>query len=506
MSVIEKMSPTSGEELGEFPISTPDEVNQAVARARQAAPRWAARTLQERFEPLGRLREIIERRGDEYARRISEDTGKAVLDALMTEVLVVGLFIDHYRQRAPKILKEKKVWPGMLFPGKKAHIEYFPMGTVGVIAPWNFPFQLSMVPLISALIGGNTVVLKPSEVTPLTGELMRELFQEANFPEGVVEIVQGDGSTGKALVEAEIDMVFFTGSVATGRKVMAAAAKKPIPVELELGGKDAMIVCADANLKRAARGALWGGLVNGGQMCTSVERLFVLESVHDEFVALLKEELEAISVGEGDDDDMGAITFPPQLQIIEAHLKSAKKAGAEVLAGGKRLERPGNFFAPTLLTGVTPDMEIYREETFGPVIPVIKVNSEAEAVRLANDHQYGLTGSIWTSDLNKGRRIASQLRCGQVSVNDLVQSVGNPKLPFGGVKSSGFGRYHGDEGLLSFMQPKAVMVAGGRLNTEAVWFPYKGKYPHMLRLFKSVLGGRWVSVGKSFVDLMRTKP
>jgi acyl-CoA reductase-like NAD-dependent aldehyde dehydrogenase len=504
MSVIEKISPVTGEKLGEFPISTAEEVEQAVARARRAFGPWRDRSLDERFEVLGRVRDIIDKRGEEFARRISEDTGKALLDALMTELLVVPLFIDHYKRSAHKVLKDEKVWPGLLFPGKKAHIEYFPMGVIGVIAPWNFPFQLSMVPVISALIGGNTVVLKPSEVTPLTGELMRELFAEAGVPEGVVEVVQGDGSTGAALVDADIDMVFFTGSVATGRKVMAAAAKKPIPVELELGGKDAMIVCADANLKRAARGAVWGALINGGQMCTSVERLFVEESVHDEFVELLRREIDAIVVGDTEDVDMGAVTFPPQLKIIEDHVAQAKDAGAKILCGGARIDRPGMFFAPTLLTDIDPEMEIYTEETFGPVLPVIKVRDEAEAIRLANEHQYGLTGSVWTSDLDKGRRLASQMECGQVGVNDLVQSVGNPKLPFGGVKSSGFGRYHGEQGLLTFMHAKAVMVASGRANSEAVWFPYHGKYKHMTKLFHSVLGGQWLGVGKAFVNLLRT--
>ncbi|MFP4601122.1 MAG: aldehyde dehydrogenase family protein, partial [Persicimonas sp.] len=290
MTVIEKHSPVTGDKLGEYPISTPDEVEEAVGRARSAFPAWRDRSLEDRMEVLMRVREVIKERGDEFARRISEDTGKALMDALMTEILVVPLFIDHYRKRAAKILAPEKVWPGMLFPGKKAHVEYFPRGVIGVISPWNFPFQLSMVPVISALIGGNTVVLKPSEVTPMTGELMRELFEEAGVPAGVVEVVQGDGSTGAALVGADIDMVFFTGSVATGRKVMAEASKKPIPVELELGGKDAMIVCADANLRRAAKGAIWGALINCGQMCISVERLFVVEEIYDDFVELLRAE------------------------------------------------------------------------------------------------------------------------------------------------------------------------------------------------------------------------
>jgi acyl-CoA reductase-like NAD-dependent aldehyde dehydrogenase len=503
MSVIEKHSPVTGEKLGEYHVSTAEEVGEAVARARSAFPAWRDRSLDDRFEALMRVRNLIRQRGEEYAQRISDDTGKALLDALMTEILVVPLFIDHYRRRAEKILQSHKVWPGVLFPGKKAHIEYFPRGVIGVISPWNFPFQLSMVPVISALIGGNTVVLKPSEVTPMVGELMRELFEDAGMPEGVVEVVQGDGSTGAALVESDIDMVFFTGSVATGRKVMAEAAKKPIPVELELGGKDAMIVCADANLKRAAKGAVWGALVNCGQMCISVERLFVVEEVYDQFVDMLRAEMERLQVGDPHDSDVGAMTFPPQIDLIERHVRQAVEKGAKILSGGERLERKGLYFEPTLITEVDTGMEIYAEESFGPVLPVIKVKDEEEAIRLTNDHKFGLTGSVWTRDLDKGKRIASRMECGQVGVNDVVQSVGNPKLPFGGVKSSGFGRYHGDEGILTFMHPKAVMVTRGLASSEPVWFPYHGKYDHMVELFQGVLDGKWLSVGKAFVQLVR---
>ena len=241
-----------------------------------------------------------------------------------------------------------------------------------------------MVPTVSALIAGNTVVLKPSEVTPLTGEIMDEIFRRIGLPRGVVEVIQGEGSTGAALCEADVDKLFFTGSVATGRKVMAAAAKKPIPVELELGGKDAMIVCADANLERAARAAVWGGLVNCGQMCISVERIFVEDAVHDRFVTLLEREVDKVRVGGPDEHaDMGPMTFPRQLETVERHLRGAIAAGAKVLRGGKRLDRPGQFFAPTLITEVTTDMEIYREETFGPVLPVVRVKDADEAVRLS---------------------------------------------------------------------------------------------------------------------------
>ncbi len=495
MGVIEKYSPVTGEKLGEFPIGTKEEVDRAVSRARAAFPGWRDAGLKRRLEVLGRIRRVIQAEGEEYARRISADTGKPLVDSLMGELLSVPMFLDYYEKVAPRVLRRRKVKTPLVFAGKKSYVEYFPMGVVGIISPWNYPFSLSVLPMISALIGGNAVVLKPSEVTPITGEVIREVFSKIEVPQGVVEVVQGDGSTGAALVESDVDKVFFTGSLATGRRVMEAAAKKPIPVELELGGKDAMIVCADANLRRAARGAVWGGLQNCGQLCVSVERIFVVESVHDRFVELLKQEIEKVRVGAPEEDpEMGPLTFDRQLEIVDAHVRQAVEAGAKVVFGGERREGPGQFYRPTLLVGVTPEMLVYREETFGPVLPVIRVADEDEAVRLANDHVYGLTGSVWTSDVNRGIELASRLECGQVNVNDVVVSVANPVLPFGGVKASGFGRYHGQEGLIAFMHQKAIMAGKDRADDEPFWFPYKRKYPDILKAFHLLLRGKLLSV------------
>ncbi len=500
----DKFSPVDGRKLGTYEISTASDVEAAVARAREAAPRWRDLSLDQRFSYFDRIREIIRREGERYAQQISEDTGKPLVDSLMTELMSIPLFIDYYEKEAPKALKRRRLMPQLLFPGKTSYIEYFPKGVVGIISPWNFPFQLAVIPMISALIGGNTVVLKPSEVTPITGELIRELFEEASFPKGVVEVLQGDGSTGAALTGSDVDMIFFTGSVATGRKVMAAAAEKPIPVELELGGKDAMIVCEDAHLERAARAAVWGGFLNCGQMCVSVERLFVVESIYDEFVELVREEVARLRVGAPDEgSDMGPLTFSGQLGVVARHVEDAREKGATIAAGGKSKEGPGQFFEPTLVLDVTTDMEIYREETFGPVLPVIKVADDEEAIRMANDHKYGLTGSVWTGDKKRGIELASRMESGQTSVNDLVTSVGNPALPFGGVKQSGFGRYHGHEGLYSFMHQKAIMVSGDFMSVEPFWFPYAAKYPTVFRTFKGLLGGNMVTALKGFWDMIQ---
>jgi acyl-CoA reductase-like NAD-dependent aldehyde dehydrogenase len=504
-ATFEKRSPVTGERLAEYHVSSEAEVRAAVARARSAFGSWKQTSLERRLELLLRIKEVVKTHGEEYARRISEDTGKPYVDSLLTELMSVPLFLDYYKGEAPKILARKKVPGSILFPGKTSYVEHFPIGVIAIISPWNFPFQLSVVPIVSALIAGNTAVLKPSEVTPITGEIIREIFQRIGLPTGVLEVVQGDGGTGAALCDADVDKIFFTGSVATGRKVMAAAAKKPIPVELELGGKDAFIVCADANLERAAKACAWGGLVNCGQMCTSVERIFVEAKVHDRFVELLAREVEKVTVGGPDEHaDMGPMTFPRQIDTVERHVRDAIEKGAKILIGGRRLERPGQFYAPTLLTEVHTDMEIYREETFGPVLPVVKVESADEALRLANEHQYGLVGSVWTSDVKKGLAIASKMECGQVCVNDVVVSVGNPKLPFGGIKNSGFGRYHGPEGLLAFSHQKAIMVDRGYLATEPFWFPYKNKYDAMKDVFHGLLGGSVPKVVRGFLSLRKS--
>lgn len=501
--MIRKNDPATGAPLGEFPISSPEVVQEAVQRARRAFPAWSQLSVDERIQRLEKLRKVIAEHGDDYAQRISLDTGKPLGDSLLTELMSIPLFIDYYKKTASTVLGRRRVPGSILFPGKAGYIEYFPMGVIGVISPWNFPFQLSMIPIISALIAGNTVVLKPSEITPLTGEVIRDCFARIGLPLGVLEVVQGDGATGAALVEADIDKIFFTGSLATGRRVMSAAAKKPIPVELELGGKDAMIVCHDAHLERAAKAAAWGGFVNCGQMCVSVERLFVVDSVHDRFVQLVKNEVDAIRVGAPNEDaDIGPLTSAAQRDIVARHVESARSEGATILSGGSAIERDGHFFEPTLITNVTPEMTIYKEETFGPVLPVIRVKDEQEALRLANAHEYGLNGSVWTRDTKRGVELASQMQCGQCSVNELVTSVGNPALPFGGVKSSGFGRYHGPEGLIAFSHQKAIMVDRGWLKSEPFWFPYAGKYDTLQSVFQGLLAGNLPKAAASLTKLI----
>ena len=502
--LLEKHSPVTGARLGEFPIAESEAVDAAVARARTAFQGWRETPLEVRLEALNRGREVLAEHAERYARRIAEDTGKPVFEALMFELAVIPMFLDHYLKRAPKLLARRRVSTPLALTGKAGYIEHFPRGVIGVIAPWNFPFQLAVIPVISALISGNTAVLKPSEVTPISGEVVADFFNRLGLPPSVVEIVQGDGGTGAALCRADVDMLFFTGSVATGRKVMAAAAARPIPVELELGGKDAFVVCADANLERAAEACVFGSMANCGQACVSVERVFVVDAVHDRFVELVKNKLARLKVGGPDEQaDMGPMTFARQVEIVERHVAAARTAGARVLTGGARLAREGLFYPPTLLTDVRPDMEIYREETFGPVLPVIRVRDEEEAIRLANDSEFGLAASVWTQDTAKGLRIASRLECGQVMVNDVFSAVGHPGLPFGGVRSSGIGRYHGDEGLLTFTNTRAILVDRGKADYDPIWYPYKDKLEAAFDVFRGVATKKIAKVIKGFLGLRK---
>lgn len=506
MESIKKINPVTGEEIGTFPAASREEVQAAVSRARRAFPAWRDTPLDERLSMLSRLKEVLRDRTEEFARRISKDTGKPLVDSLTTDLLSLPLFLDYYRKEAPRILGRRKVKTPLLFFPRKSYLEHMPMGVIAVISPWNFPFQLSVVPAISALIAGNTVVLKPSSTTPITGEVIREMFSDAGLADGVLEVIQGGGAIGAALIEAEVDKIFFTGSVETGRRVMAAAARRPIPVELELGGKDAMIVLEDANLERAARAAVWGGLLNCGQMCTAVERVLVVRPVYRRFIDLVREKMTKIRTGgPGEDAEMGPLTTHDQREVVRKQVDEAVREGAEVILGGEQPEGPGFFYPPTLITGVTPKMSVYREETFGPVLPVIPVADADEAVCLANRHQYGLTASVWTRDVKKGMELASRLEAGQVNVNDVAVSVMNPALPFGGVKSSGFGRYHGPEGLLSFTHPKAIMVSRGLLDSEPFWFPYAGKFPVMLKAFQSFLEKKPGRLLGAIVTLFRAR-
>ena len=477
------------------PSATPnadERVAAAVERARAAQAAWGALSLRRRVRHMRALRGVLVRRMDHVIDVIREETGKPAIEALGHEVMIVAGLIKAYEKRAPRVLGPKRVGTGILVT-KGATKLYEPFGVVGVISPWNFPFSMPGIPTVAALFAGNAVVIKPSEVTPRTGALLAELAREA-IPEhpDLVQVVQGRGDAGAALVRAGLGKIAFIGSPGTGRRILAGAAETLTPVVMELGANDVAIVCEDADLDRAAAGIVWGGDANAGQVCMSVERALVPERIYDRFAAAVRREMEALRVGGGSGDyDVGRLIFPPQRDVIQASVDDAVAHGARVVVGGTPAGDGGLAYAPTLIVDATPAMALNTHETFGPVLPLVRVKDEDEAVRIANAGPFGLNASVWTKSRAKGRRIAGRLQAGMVMVNDVLINFGIPELPYGGVKQSGFGRMMGDKGLLEFSQVKAIADTRIALKRELFWFPYNAKQLALLkRLTKTVFGTR----------------
>ncbi|MGE7120297.1 aldehyde dehydrogenase family protein [Peribacillus sp. NPDC046944] len=504
----EVYSPATGKKIAELDETPLESIPQLYIKSRQAFLNWSKLPIAERLNYLKRLRFLMVEKMDELAETISKDTGKVKIEALVADIMPTIDAIKHIEKHAAKALSRQKASTPLMLIGKKSYIEYMPRGTVLVISPWNYPFQLAMVPILNALIGGNTVISKPSEVTPLVGISMDDLFQEAGFPEGVIQFAHGGKELGAALTEQKPDYIFFTGSVRTGKIIGEVAAKQLIPTTLELGGKDPMIVFGDANLERAVNGALWGAFTNSGQVCMSVERVYVERTVYKEFLSLLKEKTTALRQGTQLTDDVGSMTFPAQLDIVADHLDDALNKGAIMESGSIPHDwKKGStyFIPPTILSNIDHSMKIMNEETFGPVLPVVPFDSEEEAVRLANDSQYGLNSSVWSMDEEKANRVARQLVTGAVTINDVLITVANHGLPFGGAKQSGIGRYHGEQGMRIFCHEKAIMQDKGKKNSEIQWYPYEGKYPRFLSLFQHYFSAKtnWIKFGREYMELLK---
>ncbi len=444
-------SPATGELLGTLPVHSDEDVSAAVARARRAGLVWSALGHAERRSHLLDYRRELVRRMDEIIEVVHRENGKPRADAAAELMLVVN-HLTHAANRAETLFAPRSVSSGML-ANYKSKVTYHPYGVIGVIGPWNYPIFTPMGSIGYALAAGNTVVFKPSELTPLSGKLLVECAQAAIPIPDVLQLVTGFGETGAALARSKVDKIAFTGSPSTGRRVMAAAAENLTPVVLELGGKDAMIVAADADLDKAARAAVFGGLTNSGQACISIERVYVADAVYDQFVNLVVDYAKRIRVGDDDEAHYGAMTMEKQIEIVREHLTEALAQGARALIGGLSAIR-GRFIDPTILVDVTSNMKIMREETFGPVLPIMRVSNADEAVRLANESTYGLGSAVFAKE--GAERLADRLRAGMTSVNSVIAFAGMPSLPFGGVGESGFGRIHGDEGMLEFARVKAT--------------------------------------------------
>ncbi|MBP9109751.1 MAG: aldehyde dehydrogenase family protein [Pyrinomonadaceae bacterium] len=475
-SEIISYDPATGEEVGRVALTPVEAVGQAVSDGRRAFSKWKSTSFAERSRLVMAAREVLLADMDEVASLISRESGKPVAEAFSMEIAPVLDLMQYFARNTEKMLRPAKIGIGIYgLMGRSSRIVYHPLGVVGIIPAWNYPFSIPLGEATMALMAGNTVVIKPSELTPMIGLKIGEIFEKASFPENTVQILSGEGATGAALVEAAPDKIMFTGSVATGKKIAAAAAKNLTSVVLELGGKDPMIVFADANLDLAAGAAVWGAFCNAGQSCSSVERLYVEESVAEELTRKIIEKTKQLKQGTGDQPDVsiGAMSSERQIKIVEDHVEDFRAAGAKIETGGQRnptLE--GLFYEPTVITGAHNEMRAMQEETFGPTLPIATFSTEEEAIRLANDSEFGLTASVWTGNRARGERVAQSIEAGSVCVNEVLYTHGIGQTPWGGFKNSGRGRTHGREGLMELVQPQHIHVNKLALMPDAWWMPY----------------------------------
>jgi acyl-CoA reductase-like NAD-dependent aldehyde dehydrogenase len=490
---IEVHNPATGESIASVPAVAVGEVAGIVARARAAQPGWQALGFEGRARILRRAQKWVVDNSDRIARTIVSETGKAYEDAQVAEVNYAAGAFGFWAKNAPGYLADEKVRSSSPFVlGRRLVIRYAPVGVVGVIGPWNYPLTNSFGDCIPALAAGNACVLKPASLTPLTSLLMAEGLRECGLPEDVLIVMPGGGDAGSELID-HVDYVMFTGSTEVGRKVMERAAKTLTPVGLELGGKDPMLVLADADLERAANAAVYYSMQNGGQTCISVERVYVEEPAYHDFVARVERKLRELRQGAPGDPgaiDVGAVTSPPQVDLIDSHVRDAVAKGARALVGGRRGEGPGDFYEPTLLVDVDHSMECMTEETFGPTLPVMRVRDAVEAVRLANDSPYGLQASVWTKDLAKGERLARQLESGVVCVNDAQLNYFALELPMGGWKESGLGVRHGADGIRKYTRKQSLLVTRFAPRKEVHMFPYRARTTRLLGRLVGFLYGR----------------
>lgn len=476
-----------GSSLGTYPVADRSAVEQAVARARDASSGWAAVPVEERAALVGRVERVLVDRLDALVEALGAMTGRPSVETVSGELLPVLETARWIRLNAVAALADEAREASPLFMGSSFVVRYTPAGVTAVISPWNYPFQLSAVPVLTALAAGNAVVLKPSEVTPGAGPILEEVLREAGLPDGVFQVVQGPGTTGDALVRAGPDRLAFTGSTVTGRKVLAAAAERIVPVLAELGGKDPAIVFADAPFERAVAGVAWGAFANAGQVCVSTERCYVERSIYERFAAALAAEAARLRTGTGVDAEIGPLIHPGQAAIVRDHVQDALDKGARALTP---LVIDDRFVRPVVIADATHDMRVMTDETFGPVVALMPFDTEDEAVALANALPYGLNASVWTRDAVRGRRVASRLVCGSCAINDVLRNIGNPSTPFGGERGSGFGRYRGPEGLRWMSRTCTIMTSPALLPREPNWFPHgPGTYDAIRVLVSTLYGG-----------------
>ncbi len=480
------LNPSTGEVFLEIHEVSENLVEEAFSSASAFYRKWKDTSFDERESLLASVKDVLISKGEEIAKIIAMEQGKPVSEAFTVEVLPSIDALDFYINRGRVYLDELKVryWQ-VLFRDKKGYYRFDPLGVIGVISPWNYPFIIPFLDILASVFTGNTVILKPSSTTAAIGLTIANLFYEAGAPPGLVSVLTGRSSVGEAVIRhPETRVIMFTGSVETGKRVMSLASEGLKEVVLELGGKDPAIVMEDVDIERAIRGIVWGAFMNAGQTCASIERVYVHERIFDVFMDGIVEFTQKLEVGDPLDPDteIGPMTTESQRILVEAHIEDAKEKGARVVYGGNRVGDRGFFLQPAILSGVNHEMVIMRDETFGPVLPVMKFSSIDEAIRLANDSSYGLTASIWTRDRSLARRVAERLETGTVTINDHVFSFGEPEGAWGGVKFSGIGRTHGRFGLLELTNIKFVSEDFSIRESQLWWYPYDKELLSIARL------------------------
>ena len=494
MGTLESFNPATGELVGTVDTITPEQVQEVVDDVAEVQPFWAQLSLADRARYMRRAAGVLVEDMEEVADLLTREQGKPITESYVMEVIPTIDALHWCANAGPEILADEKVpYPQAFLKTKRSVFSYEPLGVVGVIAPWNYPWSIPFGEVAIALMAGNGVVLKPASLTPLLGERIQRVFDDAGFPQGLVRTVHGGGAIGQALCEASTAKIFFTGSVEVGRSVGEICAQRLKGSVLELGGKDPQIVCADADLANAVSGCVWGGFANAGQTCSGIERTYVVEEAADRFLEGVRRETERLTVGDPLDweTEIGPMVSAEQADLVTGLVDDALAAGAERITGGPR-EVPGyegRFIAPTVLAGVTDEMRIMKEEIFGPVVPVIVVADEAEALERANDSRFGLGASVWTKDRAKGERIARRIESGMVWINDHSYSHGACQCSWGGVKESGLGRSHSKFGFYECVNVKLVAWEPG-LVRDFWWQPYDATLGTALRSSARLLYGR----------------
>lgn len=491
----ESINPATGKIIGETPLHTAQDIKNAVSRIRATQPEWASLSFRERGDYLRRMQRHLAEHGEEYARIIAQDNGKTLADAYMTEITPAIMAFDYYIKHTARVLRQRRIRGSHVFSlFTRNRLQFVPRGVIGIISPWNYPLTIPIHEILMALMAGNGILFKAASETQMVGQVIQKIIEAGNLPQDLFVQVNVPGRVaGDAFLDAGIDKMFFTGSVPVGKILMKKASETLTPLSLELGGNDPMIVCAEANLKKAANGAIWAGMSNSGQSCAGIERIYVHEDVYDEFTKILSDRLKRLRVGdpEAEGIHIGAMTTARQQETVQRMMDDAVKAGAKI-AGQSQVDKKVKQAMPaTILTDVNHDMEIMLEETFGPVLGIMKFNSIDEVIELANDSTVGLTASVWTKNRKLGRRIASHLEAGVVTINGHLFTHGMANLPWGGFKDSSLGRTHGEIGLQAMTETRVIVTDYLPNALQFYWTPVRGFVYRRWVGFTMMLGGPW---------------